>query len=253
MKKSDKMKKLNTKGLRKVAKRERKEFKNSPAWLQEAFSFDHALNLTNKFQNTVQHIFQLCELSNRKENWINLESLIANLVNAQERKPVRVSLSPNRWKRTRYRKAGASTIKLIHKLDDLGYINMKIGYHTEQESRDTRIWPTEKLLEYFPKVNEAVVREPVELVELRDDKGKLKPYKDTSETNRIRSMLEQVNRVNRQADIRYCKEQLNASLVAVFNKDFSLYGRLHTRGYRHYQGRSEDERAEITINGTSIV
>lgn len=46
---------------------------------------------------------------------------------------------------------------------------------------------------------------------------------------------------------------MNASLVAIFNRNFTLYGRLHTRGYRHYQGHSEDERSEITINGDRII
>ena len=32
-----------------------------------------------------------------------------------------------------------------------------------------------------------------------------------------------------------------------------MYGRLHTRGYRHYQGLNEEERAEITINGDPVV
>jgi hypothetical protein len=121
---------------------------------------------------------------------------------------------------------------------------MKIGYNTERESRDTRIWPTEKLLQYFVKLDGAVIKTPVELVELRDDKGKLKPYEDTKETNRVRKILEKVNEVNARAEIRYQKDHLNASLVAVFNQDFSLYGRLHTRGYRHYQGRPEEERAK---------
>ncbi len=47
--------------------------------------------------------------------------------------------------------------------------------------------------------------------------------------------------------------KLSAFLHAIFNREFTLYGRLQTRGHRHYQGFSEDDRREITINGDPVV
>lgn len=234
------------------ARKDRKKRRQSPEWLQNAIPFDHDLCLI-KHKNQEKKISRLCELSNRKENRRNLNVLLANLINVRKRIPVYVSLSPNAWKHTRYTSAGASTIKIIKKLNELKLINMKLGYYTEEDSRYTRIWSTDRLLKYFPKYEESVTRKPVELVELRDEEGNLELYEDDDKTRRIRTLLKNVNDVNSQAKIRFYKESLNASLVAIFKKDFTLYGRLHTRGYRHYQGWSGEERKEITINGDSVV
>lgn len=233
-----------------------KEYKESNSWLQRAKKFDHTLRLSNSYQSASETIFVECKLNPRKENYVNQNVLLANLLHAKSRYPLRVSLSPNRWKRTRYTRAGASTINIIKSLNELGYIKMRIGFNDRKNSgnsRDTRIWPTEKLLEYFPRLDNGIIKHPVELVELRNDEGDLLTYTDNRITKGIRKTLEKVNRVNESAQIRYLNYDLNSYLVAIFKNDFNTYGRLHTKGYRHIQGCSQSERNEITINGDKVI
>lgn len=234
------------------------EFKGSGVWLQEkAVEFEHGLKLTEEQKTQLWAqlwlIFDSCKIATRRENIITFEILIANLLKHKARWPIRVSLSPYEWKKIRYLSAGASVIGIIKKLKEGGFLEMKKGYYTEKDARKTRIWPTEKLLRYLQKLPNGVIYEPVELVELRDEKGRLEEYTDTQRTRRIRSILKHVNKVNQKADIRYHRYRLSGFLVAIFNRSFTFYGRLHTRGYRHYQSFSEDERAEITINGEPVV
>ncbi len=70
---------------------------------------------------------------------------------------------------------------------------------------------------------------------------------------KIRTILTRVNKVNQLADIKYNQYNLFAPLTAIFIRKFTLYGRLHTKGYRHYQGYSSDERKKITINNDTVV
>lgn len=88
---------------------------------------------------------------------------------------------------------------------------------------------------------------------MRDRNRKLKDYRDTSRTTKIRSILEKVNDVNKSALIKFHDRTLNTFLISIFNRKFTLYGRLHTRGLYHYQGFSSEEREEITINGNKVV
>jgi hypothetical protein len=95
--------------------------------------------------------------------------------------------------------------------------------------------------------------DPVEVVELRNENGDLMEYRDTAETIRIRKILEKANKINSAARIEHAGYTIKTFLRAIFERKFTLYGRLHTRGYRHYQGLSGDERAEITIDGEPVV
>ncbi len=235
------------------AEKQFQEYRGSGAWLNSALPFNPNLRLTEEQKARVWPVFESCKIRNRKENVFTFEILMANLFWLKGLRPVIVSLSPNEWKKTRYNPVGSSVIGMIHKLKEEGYLGMALGYRTEKESRQTRIWATEKLLEYFQELPNNVVYEPTELVELRDEKRRLKEYKDTIRTRQIRAILKRANQVNQAADIRYHGYKLSPFLYAVFIRKFTLYGRLHTRGYRHYQGFSEEERREITINGDSVV
>ena len=229
------------------------KYRGSGSWLNKALPFNHALRLNINLLEKVDFMLELFGITKRKENYINLEILIANLLYKRGKRPVRTSLNTTDWKITRYKKTGESTIKLINKLHEYGYIELKKGYRTEKESRISRIWPTDKFLDYFPKYDNAVINDPVEVVELRDDDGNLKEYKDTTRTRKIRAILTRVNKVNQSADINYKRYSLHAPLTAIFIRKFTLYGRLHSTGYRHYQGYSSDERKKITINNDSVV
>jgi len=239
-----------------TARKDLERYRESGAWLNKASQFEHSLCLIYEQKKRLLPVFENCNLSSRKENLVNFEILMANLMAAffqHKKKPLTVSMSPNEWKKTRYQQTGSSTIQIINLLHEGGYLKMKKGYKTKKESRYTRVWPMDKLIAYFRELPRHIRYEPIELVELRDEKGNLKEYKDTNYTRNIRNILKKANNVNEQAEIRLGEYTLSASLVAIFDRKFSLYGRLHTRGYRHYQGFSEDERTEITINGDSII
>ena len=238
------------------AKKEIWERKEHPEWLQQNIDFDQTLRLNEKDRTVIQELFdslyQGISLYRRDQKHLDLEILISNLVKAKH-KAVAISLDRNSWKTGQYFRASYFIIEVVKILERTGFLRMKLGYNFENQSRKTRIWATQKLLQYIPEFHSAVIYSPKELVELRDENGKLKEYKNTTETRRIRKILELTNAVNTRADIRYRKWKLNPCLLAVFNRKFTLYGRLHTRGHRHYQGFSEDERSEITINGESVV
>lgn len=230
--------------------------RGSREWLNKDIRFDPSFRLNKYYKIKLDFVIELCAASKRKENYLNLEILIANLLRKRAMKPIRVSLNTRDWKRTRYNKAGESTIKLIHKLHKEGLIELRKGYRTKKQSRQARIWPTEKLLEHLPILPNGVIYDPVEVVQLRDNKKRPIDYKETAQTRRIRAILTRANEVNNAANIVYKPYReyvLHPSLIAIFIRKFTLYGRLHTKGYRHYQGLSSDERKEILINGEKVV
>ncbi len=94
-------------------------------WLNKNITFEPSLRLNGNQDEKLKEILELCGISTRKENRLNLEILIANLLVKRVRRPVSVSLNSNGWKITRYNKAGVSTIKLINKLNEHGYIKLK--------------------------------------------------------------------------------------------------------------------------------
>jgi hypothetical protein len=232
------------------------QHRGSPAWLNKAAPFNHSLKLNVIHKDRLDVILEVCNITKRKENDLNLEILIANLLLKRHRRPVRISLNTSDWKRTRYSRAGESTIKIIKKLHQHGYIKLIKGYNNVKEPRQARIWPTIELLKYFPEYPNNVIFDPVEVVELKDANGKRKDYKDTSKTREIREVLTRANRVNQTASIIYKgfkQYSLHASLVAVFRRKFTLYGRLHTKGHRHYQGLSSVDRKQILIKDDPVV
>lgn len=241
---------------RKDLAKKKKERLESGEFLQNAVKFncDHYLN--ENYKTTTKILFDSLPLSGsykQDERLIAFEIVIANLL-YQRKKPIRISLNANNWTKTRYNQIGYTIIKdLIKTFSDTKLIIMEKGYKFEKDSKETRIFATKQLLDLFPEYNIGVASNPIELVVLKDSKGKLVDYKDTAETWRIRDVLKQVNEVNRKADIRLGRYKLNANLVAIFIERFTWYGRLHTRGYRHYQGIPSLERKEITINGDSTV
>lgn len=231
----------------------------SPDWLNSSVPFNHRLGLKNDQKEILDMFIESLGIPRRKENHRNLEILLANLLHRRyklinsAKRPIRVSLNKTDWKITRYTRAGESTTNRIYELEDSGYIKLKKGYRTKKESRISRMWPTDKLLKHFPKYDNVVVNDPKEVVELHDNKKKLIDYEDTARTRKIREILIRVNKVNNSACIRFNNYNLYPVLTAIFIRKFTLYGRLHTRGYRHYQGLGPDERNQITINNEPIV
>ncbi len=231
------------------AKEQLLERRKSGAWLQKAILFQHSLQLSREQHGDMLQILQACGIRNRRETRVSFEVILANLLEHRARRPVMVSLNINDWKRNQYQRAGPNTIDLIKTLTNHDFIEIKKGYKMENDAKMSRVWATEKLLSYFRELPNSVVDEPVNLVELKDAKGNLKEYRDTARTLKIKSILKKANKINEMADIRYRRDKLHGTLVAIFTRKFTLYGRLHTSGYRHYQGFSREDRKEITING----
>jgi len=135
---------------------------------------------------------------------------------------------------------------------------MKIGYRFDEDSRLTRIWPAEKLIRCLKKGHPGVYYDPVSVVELKDDKGRLKTFRHTAKTMEVSRVLRSLNEINREREILYHREdgrtfRLSVGMVAVYIRKFTLYGRIHSRGLYSYQGLSKEERSRITIDGSPVV
>jgi hypothetical protein len=237
------------------AKKRREEYEASNAFIQNNVAFDPGFYLDKEYKDIAARLFNDLLLGQQgykmQQKLFDFEILISNLL--KQRKAISISLNRNNWKQTKHNKISYFIIELIRILKEKDLLGINPGYYTPHESRFTRIRATDKLLSYFPKTPSGVLWAPVQLVELRDGEDKLKDYKDTAETWRIRSILQRINEVNSKVDIRYHKHKLNAFLVAIFIERFTWYGRLHTRGFMHYQGLSKEERKDITINGDQTI
>lgn len=241
-----------------VVENARKSFereRESGSFWQNNVLFNQDAGLPGKFKFVVDQIFNELKVSGYKpdQKRKDVEILLANLLNNRRRKPVSISMNGNDYVKNRYGRASAFVIEVVKQLKELKMIEVKSGFKTKKESRRTRICATKKLLDYCPVSRIGVILNPKELVILRDEKGKLKGYKDTIETRRIRKILKRANEVNKQADIRYSDTKIFAVLQSIFKEKFTWYGRLHTRGFRHPQGFSISEREELTINGDRII
>ena len=225
-------------------------------WLNNNTTFDHSFSLSENLHIVAKTLFNALAIDGYKveQKYRDFEILLANLL-YQRRKPVSISRNINDWGKSRYRNTSYFMVELLKIAKENGLIEMSKWYYDPRgkRSRMTRIWPTSLLLDYFPLIPNGITYKPVEFVLLRDEKHQLIEYKDTAETIRIRKILQEANRVNQAATIIYGEDHLSGFLHAIFSRKFTLYGRLHTRGFRHYQGMSEKERGEITINGDQVV
>jgi hypothetical protein len=224
--------------------------------LNDAIRFNIGLYLSDKLAGYAEILFDSLAIGGQREKRLKtFKIFIANLL-SQTRKPIRISLNANSWTITKYNKIiGHATIKDLPKLfEENKLITMNPGFYTEKEKRETRIKATRELLKLFPEYKSGVFSKPTQLVILKDENGKLIDYPDSEpEPYRIRAILELVNKVNREAEIKQLGYKLNTNLVAIFRERFEWYGRLHSKGYSHYQGLSGNERKEITINGDRTV
>jgi hypothetical protein len=250
------------------------DYKKSGRWLQDAVEYSQDFVLVDANKKQAKVLFDSLPIQGRyksEQKQRDFEILLANLFD-QKKKPIRISLNQNDYKRTKYNKISYFTVALVYLFKEHNLIAMKKGYHFEHElSRMTRICATENLLELFPCSDHSGVRyKPVEVVELWSKEvvtspkthkekviKKLIDYTDTAETHRIRKILERANTVNNSADIMHVVNhrslRLNTGLIAVFQNKFTLGGRLYARGISYFQGLAEEERQEITINGSTVV
>lgn len=119
------MARISTEAVSANAKLEIERERGSGSWLNRGLNFNHSLRLKRNQKETLDKILEICGIAKRKENYLNLDILIANLLRKRDLRPLVVSLNKNDWKLTQYTRAGETTIKLIHVLEDLGYIKLK--------------------------------------------------------------------------------------------------------------------------------
>ena len=223
---------------------------------QRRIWFDHdSIDHPTGIERDARRILAEMGITNRKENRQNLELLLTNLLAPwnQDRRSIYVSLQPTKWTRTRYRRTSYGMVSIIHRLHDGGYVGLRLGHKHEKHAEVSRIWARQKLLQSCLPLPSRITYDPVEVVVLKDSRGRLKDYRDTVDTRQLRQELHKINRVNGSAEIRLKRYQVHAHLHASFNEDFQHGGRLYTSGFPHVQGLTASERHRITINGESVV
>jgi hypothetical protein len=238
----------------------------SPEWLNVNDTFDHGRELSDP--EAVRRANILLEIlpiqRRRRRDWdkkqADIQILCANLLANKSkrfatRKPLALPLHPKHYSPNRYRRASPFVTVLVKAMAEDGWIDLAKGYHNSKGGRMTRIWPTQKFLDHFTPFDQVDFR-PLELVNLRDENGQDKDYKDTPETTRIREALRRINSVNRQSlvQLKLSKgfQKLSTDLYAVFNGSFEQGGRLYT-GKNGYQALFKEERPHIWIDRSPTV
>ncbi len=241
----------------------------SDEWVQDSVELDQDMEASANNEILYTLFMELTSgltIYQKDEKLRDLNILIVNLI-SNKNKAVSIPMNRNYWadeEQRKFNKASPFIIELIKLLKQKNYINMAIGYINEKESRNTRIWSTDKLLDICQKLPEWIIttppKEPI-LLKDWDKKGKngkkikakLKPYKDTRFTLGLRKTIQRVNKINNDADIRIDGFQLSVFLRAIFKGDFNHGGRLYSYGHRHFQGFTGEERAGFTINGDPVI
>lgn len=232
-------------------------------WLNDSLDFERDAPLNQDVRPIIEDIFSGLNLGRckKKQKLIDdLHILIENLLIDKE-KPIAIPMSPNEWPPLpdNYEPwASQRTLKLIYALEEKGMIEREKGYQGDKAKnipgRITRIWPTSLLLDHFPLTRQPYGRYATgQLIILKDDDGRLLGYRDTDKTIRIRKILTKANEVNAAHRIEYEGHRISAFLYAIFKGSFNRYGRMHSRGLRHYQGYSGSQRKEFTINDQSVI
>lgn len=241
--------------------RQLRKRKGTDSWLKEAIPFKHPKGKLYKFSSDyqsqqVEELFKRLPLSNRSETRLAFRQFVACLLK-RHWKATRISRNANDWKKGRYNKVGAVIIKIMDTMYEENYIGMKKGYQYSNDSAQTRVWATDKLLEACPVIPNNIREEPTEVVILKgekeNDKRPVIDYKDTRFTYRVRRKIRRINSLYRETSVRYLHYNIHPFLRASFVERWTWGGRLYTSGYRHVQGLSQDERAELTINDESVV
>ncbi|MBU0965471.1 MAG: hypothetical protein KKA54_03715 [Proteobacteria bacterium] len=227
--------------------------------LNNAPSFDHSLTLLEQHAAVSRQI--LSEITEKnldgtvgKERIKSFEILCANLLRRE--RMIALPMAPEYWTKCRYRRAGQFVREIIPSMEQKGLIGRKKGFRFPNNSRLTRIWPTDSFLERFPGERSQVFieRMPVELVVLRDEEKRDKNYRNTRETERIRSLLQKANALHRKADILDSEgKRIDTDLHAVFNITFNRGGRLYAGWAKSFQAMPEEARIAITIDGQLVV
>ncbi len=182
-----------------------------------------------QIKNIIDTVWQSLPLSSKitKKNKIRtdyrdmVKNYVLNLIlSYQSGYCIRVSRSNNDYHyNKRYSQINTTAtivIKTMDALADNGWIDLHIGFYNKQRNKgkQTRLYPSQKFINLIENIesiggnkNIKVTREDVkEVIQLRhkinDKQFKLKPYKDTPKTIKMRHRLNQYNSFMRQAPLR---------------------------------------------------
>ncbi len=139
--------------------------------------FDHGFKPGKAHEKMARQLLPVLHLSTRKENQLNLQRLLANLLAVEDRwSSLLVPMHPTDWTRNRYRRTTRGMPGIINRMHEAGYVNKKVmGRHAKQV---TRIWSTPRLLRSCSSLPPPAY-DPVELVILKDANGRLQDYAET--------------------------------------------------------------------------
>ena len=250
---------MRIKSIRLVAKQSLESKIRTKHWLLKSKPLNHSKYLQAEpdvTQNLLEGI-----LSARKrrrdipQKLIDLNILCANLLSNGRYTPTAISLNRNSYTPSRYIQASYFIIDAVNYLVNAGYIEISKGIHTKKESRNTRIWPTNKLIKLFKDDSKTEII-PIELVELRDIKGNCIDYKDTEQTINTRSILRKANISNRMHVVTFDRYKLDTDLHAIYNLNLYSGGRLYvcaSNKRKNYQQLSKKDRQEILIDGMKTI
>ena len=272
MEKNEERKKATANRTIEVARRKFED--RLDGWLQGAVTIRYGLSLTETSWSQVSIMFEEIVKGLRKKEQkrrdfdILMANLLCNALTKRGMRPLQISMDDGDYGADK--RLSGFFPKLVRKLHAMGIIRLKKGFNFGGTGRYTRIWfqwetisglfgpglgPLEGLVDW----------KPPELVQLRERLTKEEKrqgkrpgpiaYKPTAFTLNMERKIDKVNTANRRHRVEFPlrpkeKSVLNTDLFAVFhNESFKEGGRLYTSGWFGYQRLSEEERAEILIDG----
>lgn len=200
----------------------------------------------------IDNVLMMDTRVNRDTKIEETSCLFANLIHGN---PVMIPLDKNFWSKSKFETKSLYTIKLVKAMAEMIELRLLMGFNDKEDpsnNRISRIWATEKFLREFPETLIRIRHEYKQVVELykKDKKGKLEriDYKETKRTIRMDKILRGLNKINEETNWNVQDTMtgdvygVGTSLRAIFHNNFNSYGRLHSKGHRHFQGISGELR-----------
>jgi hypothetical protein len=230
--------------------------KHDSSYLKSGTELDACLTLTAEAHPITRDLFHQLKLDTgykQDKRFETLQIILANLLNRRGKTPVAISLNKNTYVHSNMSYDFVKTT--VDSMETQNLIDKRKGYRFGDKNAEyTKIWPTDELKDLFPRLDQYVIWVPHDVIELRDKDGKPKKFPNTPKIRTLRKKLDLINEVNSKAEILSDgTDVLRTYLHAIYTESFEYYGRLHSKGYRHYQGYSEDDRRSFTINGNPVV
>jgi len=156
---------------------------------------------------------------------------------------------PGRYRNPLYtfRKVVAQ-VDFLHDLDLIEHDKRPPGWRGWQSA----IRPTKELRGICAAIvggQRLIMAKPAELILLRDEKGKLKDYRENRDLERMRRKIERFNEAIMGGTI---DQSILAPMARIFNKDMKRGGRFYAMG-ASWQNIKSEARKSLTIGGEAVV